>query len=147
MLSTLLGSFTIHADAPADDAKGVDKGAEGAKDVAETETAEEEAEEPEDVSSLVSGLEGDEFMSLSYFFRCLFPVSTRRLGRLNADTRLRRRFIPRCGTNAPTQPSASDSRSTLSIVRRRFMLERGSRVRIALRKCELSQSKSFAESP
>lgn len=58
MLSTLLGSFTIYADAPADDAKsqgeGVETSADGSTDKAGTEAAEaeEEEEEPEDVSGL-----------------------------------------------------------------------------------------------
>ena len=45
-----------------------------------------------------------------------------------------------CGKSALNQPSASVSRSILTIAKRRFTLVKGSRARIVLRKCEYSCS-------
>ena len=141
MLSTLLGSFTIYADASKDDAKSqqeVDKGTSEPKDGAENDGGEEEGgeaeeeEEPEDVSDSISSEDKSE---LVLFTLCIPALACFSWMLSDPILTFRRSLILSFGKNAIIPQSASGSRSISSIVKRKSSLGKGSRVRIVSRKC------------
>ncbi|KAF8584398.1 hypothetical protein K439DRAFT_1142186 [Ramaria rubella] len=145
MLSTLLSSFIIQAEASKEDEKeqknpGVSEAGEGDDNkeeggAAEGGTAEQEEEEPEDVRVFRFNLALEWTFFLSFRMVPL-PSDWKGFSRCQTLTVLSS-SIRHCERSAATLLSALVSRSTSNIAKRKFKLERGSKARIALRRCDM----------